>query len=71
MMPGAPVTPQIPAGAAGQITLFSIFHRAIQALAALLNFISILARIFAQGCRCILYSCGLHEEHVSDHTVDS
>ena len=40
--------------------LFAIFRRAIQALLAYIY-------IFMQGCRSILYSCGSHEEHVSDH----
>ena len=34
------------------------------------NFFTVFRRytqIFMQGCRSIFYSCGLHEEHVSDH----
>ena len=41
-------------------SLLTIFRRAIQTLLAYIY-------IFMQGCRSILYSCGLHEEHVSDH----
>jgi serine/threonine protein kinase len=43
-------------------SFFTVFRRAIQAL---LTYISV--HIFMKGCRFILYSCGLHEEHVSDH----